>query len=348
MPSKRAGSTLLGMAFILAATLLPAARIVTPPEKVNGLSARWQWALDHGRSHATIIVYASRLGDSDQRRHCGGEKPGKRLGSLLGLAAEESGKKRTFFLFHNPAPESSRPGAFTKLDLAHADSRITPLKAPIYFLGTFPQAESVSLLTGLFKSVSEPDLARKLLLAVAVHPLHDMVVPFLIATAQQDKRESVRRKAVFWLGLHPTDRAVRFLEKLLESGGNDDAKKQAVASLGLNRHARATAVLLDRAEGRGPEDIREKALFWLSTKVRQALKTGAGSWKNRKKSDALTALAQMPTESAGAKLAALARSNGDANLRGEAVFWLVQRNDPRALPIMREILANATQPDRGE
>ena len=288
-------------------------------------------------------MYAAKLGDKDHH-HGYTKKPGQSLGSILGLPLEKSGEKRTFFLFRCPVQASSRSLECAGMELANADSVISTGDGPVYFLGTFSSTESAAFLKGLFKGARDSILAKKLLLATAIHPDHDIVVPFLIAVAKRDARPKIRYKAVFWLGLHPTSRAVRFLEALLNADREGKIGKQAVESLGLNRHARATAVLLDHAEHGSRESTRGDALFWLSNKVRQVILKGAKKHVNdseaaKTKSTALTALALSPGKSTGEKLAELARSAADPRIKAEAIFWMAQRKDQRVLPIMREILS---------
>jgi len=346
MQNNRMTKTLLGLILILAAAIMPAARVIRPPAKGEGLAARWQWAREQLRKDSgggpALIVYAVDMGDLEH--HCNRtKKSGQTLGSCLGLMPEKKGENRTFFLFRFSEKTNGKNMEGVRLELADNDSEAPAGKAPIYFLGTFSTAESTTLLKGFFARVKALKPAQKLLLAMAIHPNHDAVVPFLIRVAQRDDRPKIRRKAVFWLGLHPTDRAVQFLETILTSKGRDDAPRQAVESLGLNRHARATAVLLNLAAGDRRQAVRHDALFWLSNKVRQKMRAGMRNTESKDSSRsmrvcALTALAQIPGDSAGDKLAALARSSADPHLRGEAVFWLAQREDPRVLPIMKGIL----------
>ncbi|MEO8200451.1 MAG: HEAT repeat domain-containing protein [Gemmatimonadota bacterium] len=94
----------------------------------------------------------------------------------------------------------------------------------------------------------------------------------------------------------------------------NDTRKQSVFWLGQAAGDVATKDLADLAEDDGQDrEVRESAVF---------------------------ALSQLDSERGVPALIRIARSNRDPKLRRTALFWLGQSNDPRALDLFEDILAN--------
>ena len=110
--------------------------------------------------------------------------------------------------------------------------------------------------------------------------------------------------------------------------------------------ARAALRTLARSERR--TEVRGQALFWLAQKkdpetealALAALRDGSGRQVVEK---AVFALSQLPPDRAIPALEMLARDRSlDAKTRREALFWLAQQDDDRALDIFDELLGGTT------
>jgi HEAT repeat protein len=93
-----------------------------------------------------------------------------------------------------------------------------------------------------------------------------------------------------------------------------------------------------------PHDSRKQAVFWLSQAASDSATTGladlAGSDKegDEIRKQAVFALSQRPRDEGVPALIKVAKSNGSAEVRKSALFWLGQSEDPRALALFEEIL----------
>ncbi len=58
------------------------------------------------------------------------------------------------------------------------------------------------------------------------------------------------------------------------------------------------------------------------------------------KKKAVFALSQLPKEQGTPKLIQVARMNRNREIRKDAIFWLGQSNDPRALDFFEEVLTH--------
>jgi HEAT repeat protein len=90
--------------------------------------------------------------------------------------------------------------------------------------------------------------------------------------------------------------------------------------------------------------VRGEALFWLAQK---AGRKAAGAItdaieqdpETKVKERAVFALSQLPTDEGVPRLIDVARANRNPAVRKQAIFWLGQSRDPRALAFFEEILA---------
>jgi HEAT repeat protein len=91
-------------------------------------------------------------------------------------------------------------------------------------------------------------------------------------------------------------------------------------------------------------DVRGTALFWVAQRagdkaagtINQALEDP--ETEVRKK--AVFALSQLPKDEGVPKLIDVARNHRDAAVRRQAMFWLGQSRDPRALAFFEQVLRN--------
>ena len=89
--------------------------------------------------------------------------------------------------------------------------------------------------------------------------------------------------------------------------------------------------------------IRSDALFWLAQRAgQQAAATIAEAIDRDPDTDvkkrAVFALSQLPKDEGVPKLMDVAKNNRNAAVRQQAMFWLGQSNDPRALKFFEDIL----------
>jgi HEAT repeat protein len=89
--------------------------------------------------------------------------------------------------------------------------------------------------------------------------------------------------------------------------------------------------------------MRSEALFWLGQRAgAQAVSAIAEAIDRDPDTDvkkkAVFALSQLPKDDGVPKLIDVARTNRNAEVRKQAMFWLGQSNDPRALKFFEEVL----------
>jgi hypothetical protein len=93
-----------------------------------------------------------------------------------------------------------------------------------------------------------------------------------------------------------------------------------------------------------PRDTRNQAVFWLGQAAGEVATAGLdsltqdGSVDREVQKQAVFALSQRPRDEGVPILIRVARTHRDPEVRRQAVFWLGQSNDPRAIALFEELL----------
>lgn len=119
------------------------------------------------------------------------------------------------------------------------------------------------------------------------------------------------------------------------------------ASLAISLHAdpSATPALVRMAREHTAPKVRSKALFWLASSAQRAIardeiaRALEQDPETEVKRSAVFALSRLPADEGVPKLMELARSHRNAEVRKQAMFWLGQTKDPRAIDFFEKILA---------
>lgn len=94
-----------------------------------------------------------------------------------------------------------------------------------------------------------------------------------------------------------------------------------------------------------PNEIRTQSVFWLSQIAGESITanlaalTGDAAMDREIRKQAVFALSQRPSREGVPALIEIAKSNRDPEIRKNALFWLGQSHDPRALALFEEILS---------
>ena len=146
------------------------------------------------------------------------------------------------------------------------------------------------------------------------------------------------------LGTVPAPEAASYLLALAETGEPEVAKK-AIFPATLAEGTTIWRELLRVARStRAPEKARSQAVFWLGQAAGDQVTRSLGQLVEDERIDrsvqkqAVFALSQRPQAEGIPALIQVARTHRDAQIRKQALFWLGQSKDPRALALFEEIL----------
>jgi HEAT repeats len=147
---------------------------------------------------------------------------------------------------------------------------------------------------------------------------------------------------LYWLGDVNAAQSVEFLKTLLADATIRENSEGALSAIAVHRDAAAAAAILDLAKN-GTSKARQRALFWIARRaeaqaagiITEAIHTDPDV---EVKKQAVFALSQIPREEGIPLLITLARSHTNPIVRKQAMFWLGQSKDPRALSFFEEVL----------
>jgi len=214
---------------------------------------------------------------------------------------------------------------------------------PVYWLGNPGAAESLGFIEKIFQAHPDADVREKLLFVLSRHD-EPRVYDVLLKTALEDRKEEVRRSAVFWLGCIPDARCLVGLKEVFRKEKESDIREHVIFALSLRKEKEAVVEMIRIAKEDRDDSVREKAVFWLGQKATaesvKALKdiVQSPTEEDKLKEQAVFAMSQLPKDKSVPMLIDIARTNKSVHVRKQAMFWLGQSGDPAALKLFEEIL----------
>ncbi len=155
---------------------------------------------------------------------------------------------------------------------------------------------------------------------------------------------------VTWLENVKADDSAAWLASIV-NGPNADVRdrlnrvtRPALVALGMTEGAASSRALVNIARNHPAPAVRNDALFWLSQRAGDQLAAGAIAEAIEKDPDtdvrkrAVFALSQLPRDEGIPKLIDVAKNNRNTAVRQQAMFWLGQSGDPRALKFFEDVL----------
>jgi HEAT repeats len=179
--------------------------------------------------------------------------------------------------------------------------------------------------------------------AIAMHadPAADAALEEMLAPIHPDQ---VRRQAIFWLGNARGQRGFQLVSKIVREDPSDKIREHAVFALTQNKDPQAASVVVSVAHNDKSARVRGQALFWLAQRAQRKVAESAISDaiandpETEVKKKAVFALTQMPSGEGVPLLIQVARNNKNPEVRKQAMFWLGQSKDERALSFIEEVL----------
>jgi hypothetical protein len=146
---------------------------------------------------------------------------------------------------------------------------------------------------------------------------------------------------VRWLDGVDPEQSVELLSTLL---GEHRIGDGALAAIAFHAEASAGTLLVDLARRDARREARRNALFWLAQRndpgtVEILLDAAASDADRGVREQAVFAISVLPDDTGTLLLLEMARDRTlDAEVRKQALFWLAQSDDPRALDLLTAIL----------
>ena len=141
--------------------------------------------------------------------------------------------------------------------------------------------------------------------------------------------------------------ASEYLLGLAERGAAGRASEEAIFPATLADSVTTWPALLRLARNDArPEQTRRSAVFWLAQQAGDRITRELSDFVSDGDEDrdvrkhAVFALSQRPRDESVPELVSIARTHRDPEIRKQAMFWLGQSGDPRAVALFEQILRN--------
>ncbi|MBO0725277.1 MAG: HEAT repeat domain-containing protein [Blastocatellia bacterium] len=341
------------------------------------LSARMTAAIGLGRAagtrYWTAYAFDARPGVSVDADWNGARTSGD--GVSLSFDSTRETRNLGVFLLREP-----NDTAVTRVEVYNLDRAREYSGYRVYWLGRGGNEESLNLLRGLVEGRNDKTAARVSEHATMAIALHDdaRVAGMLKNFVRQSSVEKTRMSAVFWLGqiggetqfladlarnesegrearkqaafaigISKDSDAISTLRNLYNSVANRDVKEQIIFAASINEDKDASVnFLIDVAGKDNDRESRKKAIFWLGQKAGERSLSALKDTIDRADADteaqkqAVFAISQRPKDESVPLLIKIAKTHPNSAIRKQAIFWLGQTGDERAVDLFKEILLN--------
>lgn len=214
----------------------------------------------------------------------------------------------------------------------------------IFWLSQVRSDRATAALDSILHSSGDAELRERAIFALAQQRGDSKAWQTLRDFAKSDAPVDLRRKAVFWLGQQErsTENAA-FLHTLFDSPNGAPLRDDIIQAIANAGGEESVKWLLSIArDPKQDTEQRKKALFWLGQQRRvpaTELTSLYDALPDRELKEHLIFVLSQRRESAAVdKLFDIARHDSDRSLRGKALFWLGQSNDPRVKQLLMEII----------
>ena len=251
-------------------------------------------------------------------------------------------KKAVFLLSQRQSSEAET----IMIDVVKNDPSREVREAAVFWLGQVQTDRAASALEEIATTSGDVGLRDKAIFALS-QSNSPRATAFVRRIAENaDVPASVRQKAIFQLGQHPSAENAEYLRTLYGRLGKDahgeELRRNLLFSLSQMRGYGNDKWLLGVAsDGSQSEEVRKQALFAAG----QAGVTGSEmaalyeKLPDRELKYQLIWVLSETHDRAGAdKLVEIAQKDRDPEMRKKAIFWLGQKNDPRIRQILLDII----------
>jgi HEAT repeat protein len=261
-----------------------------------------------------------------------------------GDTPERMVKKDVGILFHVGGGRSPDIDEIDELEVSNFSLRVDLGGDPLLWLGAAGYDESVGFLESRYDDASTDDAKKRFVMAIGIHDESPKAIEFLkeILTGRGDT--DLRGDAAFWLGQTDNDAARKVLKDVAWNDPSEDVREKCVFALSQMGGEATIDELINLARNHKDDETRKNAAFWLGQKASDravgALKDIAYNDEDTEvQRSAMFALAQVE-ENGGSvdELINIARTHPNPKIRKDAIFWLGQSEDPKALAVLVEMV----------
>ena len=236
--------------------------------------------------------------------------------------------------------------ALSNIRVADPERKLDAGGTRVAYLPAVDPAQSVTFLQATIQHATSERLRDGLIFALSVHQ-SPAAVPALTQLSAPNQDLSLREKAAFWLSTAHGSEALPILDRYARDDRDERFREKITFDLTLVHQPGAADILIRMAHQDSAPSVRKQAQFWMAEIASQAdakriatdLSQSAHNDPNEEiRKSAVFGLSRLPNGEGTGKLIQLAQTSRDRAVRKQAVFWLGQSDDPRALDYLTRLV----------
>ena len=242
------------------------------------------------------------------------------------------------------AQKQSDESATILLDAARNDPDVEVRRQAVFWLSEVHSDRALNALDSILNGSKDEEVQEKALFALS-NTNTARGTEILRAYAQSNAPEELRAKAVFWLGQSSRRSSdnTAFLESLFDKTNSEEIQNAVIQAMSEAPGEEGARWMLGVVQNtKQPVETRKKALFWAGQRRGIDISTLLGLYPKlddqELKEHFIFVLSERREAAATDKLIEIAKSDKDVEMRKKALFWLAQKNDPRAKQLLMEII----------
>ncbi|TPW16481.1 MAG: hypothetical protein FD129_719, partial [bacterium] len=244
-----------------------------------------------------------------------------------------------FLLAQNPSDEAQA----VILDAVRNDPDIEVRKNGVFWLSQIPGDASLEAILELLKSSQPEEVKENAIFALSQHDSPRARGALRNLALDPKSSHHVREQSVFWIGQDKSPESLEFLKAIYAKETEDDLKENILFSISQHQSEASSDWLLGRA--RDPKesmDVRKNAIFWLGqtgalggTELKEIYRTTSDT---EMKQQIIFVASQQSSDESVDLLLEIAKSDLNKEMRRQAIFWLGQSGDERALKYLESLV----------
>jgi HEAT repeat protein len=242
------------------------------------------------------------------------------------------------------AQKQSEETASILLGAARNDPDVEVRRQAVFWLSEVHSDRALSALDSILHGSTDEEVQEKAIFALA-NTNTARGAEVLRGYAQSTAPAELRAKAVFWLGqsARRTPENTAFLQGLFDKTDSDEIRDAVIQAMSEAPGDEGARWMLDVVQNtKQPIEVRKKALFWAAQRHSLDINSLLPLYSKLEDPDLkehfIFVLSERREAAATDKLIEIAKNDKDVEMRKKAIFWLAQKNDPRAKQLLMEII----------
>ncbi|MDB4908875.1 MAG: hypothetical protein JWO05_3659 [Gemmatimonadetes bacterium] len=318
---------------------LAAAALIAAP-LTSGAQAPLASAIEHAPDGVVRLQYAARQGV------CGDGRDVVAMGEMLFMRDLTSyGHFKGVDCQPGPLRVSlTRSGGRTTRSVVQVGGSWRSTSEHVTDLGVVSSREAADYILSIVPQLEGGRQRERSLLPAVLAADFDALPPLLSLARSTSRTRDTRRQAIQWIGVLGDREQVPALASLVHADDSEDGiATSALGALAALRNDAGLPTLLGIARNTAESiTLRKSALFWAgqspTTKTSDIVEVYEGATNRDLREHAIFVLSDRHDEPSLQALLNIAKTDRDTRMRGRALFWLAERDDPRVTKLISDLI----------